>query len=429
MPRRSQQRARGEGSVYRDGAGWRWAISLEDGTRARGRATTRDLAAAAMRKAQRAVDDGEGVPKKASALTVSDWVTTVVETIRIRPRTREDYESTQRRLIDPYIGSVKLAKLTPEQIDRWMVRLEADGKGQPSQRAAFALLRRCYTLALRRDMVKTNPCERTDGPKLQRRAPSHFSPEEARAILDAAVKRRNGARWAIALALGLRQGEALGLHDAAVRLDARPPTLRVDQALQRQKWKHGCIDACGLTPRRCPSRRGGGLVLVEPKSTAGVRTLAIPAPLVPVLREHLRSRAKEQLRAGSEWRPSSLLFVHDDGRPVSPEDDWDDWGELLKESGVAVRRDGKWISGYRRPYDTRHTALTFMAAAGVPPRVAMEIAGHSQITLTQHIYTHVMDESRIAAAEAIGGVLWEQKTGAGEARTPGSQRGQAGTNI
>lgn len=368
-----------------------------------------------MRKAQRAVDDGDPVPSKPGSITIGQWVTDVIEAIRIRPRTREDYESTHRRLIDPYIGTVKLAKLTPAQIDRWLAQLEKDGKGQPSQRAAFALLRRSYTLALRRDMVRSNPCERTDAPKLRRRAPSHFDQDEARAIVSRAEGRRNGARWAVAFALGLRQGEALGLRDDAFDLQAG--TLLVDQALQRQKWKHGCITECGLSPRRCPDRRGGGLVIVEPKSDAGVRTLAMPKQLVPVLRAHLRERAKDQLRAGTEWRETGLMFVHADGRPISPEQDWADWGELLKAAKVA----------YRRPYDARHTAGTFLAAKGVHPRVAMEILGHSQITLTQHIYTHVMDASRTAAADAMGEMLWEHPAGAagtGRGRTRSASTGR-----
>jgi len=78
-------------------------------------------------------------------------------------------------------------------------------------------------------------------------------------------------------ALGLRQGEALGLPWDAVDLDAG--TLRVRQALQR--------------------RAGVGLVIVEPKSCAGRRTIMLPMPLVEALRAHRLEQFEERLAAAN----------------------------------------------------------------------------------------------------------------------------------
>ena len=71
--------------------------------------------------------------------------------------------------------------------------------------------------------------------------------EEAQRLLLAASRRRNGTRWAVALALGLRQGEALGLQWPDV--DLTTATVRVRQALQRRTWQHGCTD-----PHQCGQR-------------------------------------------------------------------------------------------------------------------------------------------------------------------------------
>jgi integrase len=69
--------------------------------------------------------------------------------------------------------------------------------------------------------------------------------EEARRILAAALGRPNGDRWSVGLALGLRQGEALGLRWQYLDLDRRQA--RIFWQLQRVKWQHGCADphACG----------------------------------------------------------------------------------------------------------------------------------------------------------------------------------------
>lgn len=403
--RSGAQRARGDGSVYRDGPGWRWAITLPDGTRARGRASTKDLAAAALRTAQRDIDDGKPRPTRASAITVGEWVTHVIDTNpRIRPRTRAGYRSKHRTLIVPHLGGEKVTRLRPERVEQWLLDLERAGSAAASRRQAFAVLAKAMAVAQRRGMIRSNPCEAVEAPVPARMPPTFFSVEEARAILATAKTTWNGARWAVAFAIGLRPGEALGLAVGDVDLDAGRITVR--RVLGRVPYEHGCPSSSpcaeGTSGYRCPQGRGGGLGFDKPKSAAGVRSIAIPPPLVPLLREHLRARARQQLKMGTEWRESGLLFVREDGSAVPPEWDWRSWRPLLAAAGVT----------YRRPYDARHTAATFLAAAGVVPRVAMEILGHSQISLTQHVYTHVMDTSRKAAADAIGGVLWEQLPGA-----------------
>jgi len=59
-----------------------------------------------------------------------------------------------------------------------------------------------------------------------------------------------------------------------------------------------------------------------------------------------------------------------------------------------------------RLHDARHTAATLLLQQGVPARVAMEILGHSQISLTLGTYTHVVRELSEDAARRIGEALW-----------------------
>ena len=54
-----------------------------------------------------------------------------------------------------------------------------------------------------------------------------------------------------------------------------------------------------------------------------------------------------------------------------------------------------------RFHDLRHSCASLLAAQGVPARVAMEILGHSDIRITQNIYTHVFDEAKQQAADAM----------------------------
>ncbi|MGY1615609.1 site-specific integrase [Geodermatophilus sp. SYSU D00691] len=193
-------------------------------------------------------------------------------------------------------------------------------------------------------------------------------------MLNAAQGRRNAARWSVALALGLRQGEALGLTWSAADLEAGALTVR--QALQRQP--------------------GSGLVFVQPKSRAGRRTIALPSQLRDALRAHRTAQLAERMVAGSVWEDYDLVFCQENGRPIDPRSDLRAQKSLLAAAGV---RDA-------RLHDARHTAATLLLQQGVPARVAMDILGHSQISLTLGVYSHVVPELAEDATRRMGEALW-----------------------
>ncbi len=191
-------------------------------------------------------------------------------------------------------------------------------------------------------------------------------------------------------ALALGQGEALGLTWHTVDLDGG--TLTVRQALQRQL--------------------GRGLVLVPPKSAAGRRTLALPPQLCGILRAHAAVRLEERPHAGSEWEDDGRVFAQRNGRPIHPRARRG-WKALLAAAGV---RDA-------RLHDARHTAATLLLTQGVAPRVAMQILGHSQISLTLGTYSHVVPELATDAARRVGAALWgEVATTAARTAIPGWRR-------
>jgi integrase len=227
-------------------------------------------------------------------------------------------------------------------------------------------------------------------------------------IIRLATPRRNGTRWSVALGLGLRQGEALGLRWQYVDLDGG--TLTVRWQLQRFAWRHGCADphtcgkvrhrddclsGCTRHARSCPQRIGGGLQLTELKSEKSRRTIALPPQLVAALKTHRAGQLHERMTAGPAWSDGDFVWCQPNGRPIGNHADWDEWNALLKAAGI--RR--------VRVHDARHTAATLLLAQGVDQRVVMGILGHSQISMTSQ-YAHVLPQVMTDAAERIGRALW-----------------------
>lgn len=198
--------------------------------------------------------------------------------------------------------------------------------------------------------------------------------EEARRLLHSATGQRNAARWSVALSLGLRQSEALGLQ-----------------------WRDTDFDAGTLSVRRGLHHVAGvGLVFDEPKSERSRRTIAMPDPLIDLLRVHRDDQRTEKILAGSEWRTNDLVFTQANGKPIDSSADYQTWRRLLADSGLR----------HVRLHDARHTAATLLLVAGIHPRVVMDILGHSQMRTTTDTYSHVMPALARDAATKMADIFW-----------------------
>lgn len=139
-----------------------------------------------------------------------------------------------------------------------------------------------------------------------------WSDAEARAFLQASRRHRLDAFFVVALALGLRRGELLGLR--WVDLDVRAGQLRVTQTLQRI--------------------RGAGAVYGPPKSRRSRRTLTMPAVVVRALAEHHQRQGEDRKAAAGDWVETGLVFMTGTGRHVEPRNLSTAFGRLLARSGV-----------------------------------------------------------------------------------------------
>jgi integrase len=382
VTRKVGKRGSGEGSIYRDNDGrWRSVVDLgwRDGRRRRKYLSGRTRAEVAG-KLRRVLDEQEAgleISTDGLAPSLDVWLTHWLDTIaapRLRSSTLTTYRGYVRNRVVPNVGRHRLDRLQPEHLETLYAQLAADGLAPASILQIHRIVSRALKVAMQRGKTRRNVAALVQPPSVHREEVRPLTADQARAVLTAAQGCRNAARWSVALALGLRQGEALGLAWEAVDLDAATMTVR--QALQR--------------------RSGGGLVLVPPKSRAGRRTIPMPEQLVGALRLHRVVQATERLAAGSMWADSGMVFTGPTGKPVDPRADHREWQRLLRKAGVPAAR----------LHDARHTAATLLLAQGVPARVVMELLGHSQITLTLGTYTHVVPELARDAAARMGYTLW-----------------------
>jgi integrase len=375
------KRSNGESSIVKGDDG-RWHGYVSMGLKEGGKRDRRHVAAVKradvvrmVRELEEQRDSGVVLPS-GRGVTVEQWMNLWLATIasrKVRPSTLTGYRRCLKR-INLVLGHHRLDKLQPEHLEAFYTRLEADGLSSTTALLHHRVISRALKVALQRGQVARNVATLVDAPTPRREEAQPLTAAEAKKLLYAAKDLPNGARWSVAPALGLRQGEALGLLWDAVDLDAG--TLTVRRALQRQKGK--------------------GLVLVEPKSRAGRRTIKLPAPLRDALRTHRTRQAEQRMTVANAWEDRGFVFCQPNGRPIDARRDWLAWKALLKAADV---RDA-------RVHDARHTAATLLLQQGVPARVVMEVLGHSQISLTLGTYSHVVPELAEEAAQRMEDALW-----------------------
>jgi hypothetical protein len=168
-------------------------------------------------------------------LAVGHWLTFWLDHVapaRVQPSTLDGYRSKVTHRIVPARGGYRLDALQPEHVEAWRDGLRAEGLAAATVLQRFRILSRALMVAVQRGKISRNVCTLVDAPSVDRDEVRPLTAVQARRILAVAADDQNPARWSVALSLGLRQGEALGIAWDAVDLDAG--TLTVRQALQRR---------------------------------------------------------------------------------------------------------------------------------------------------------------------------------------------------
>jgi integrase len=312
------------------------------------------------------------VERQTVAHFLTNWLEESVQQSR-RPSTIRSYRQIVTGHLIPEIGRYQLSKLSAQHIQKYMNAKLADGLSPRTVQYHHATLRCALNEALSMDLVKRNVAKLVKPPSPRRHRISPLSPDDARRLIEAADDHRLSALFTVALGLGLRQGEALGL--TWDRVDFEVGTIRIDQQLQR-------VD--------------GKFKLIPPKSEQSHRTVAMPATVKRALHQHRREQLEERLAAGVTWDDWNLVFTSNRGTPI-------DHSNVRRVFQMVLRSAG--LPSTIRYHDLRHSCASLLLAQGVPERVVMEILGHSDIRMTSR-YLHVLpsvSEDAAARMDAIFG--------------------------
>lgn len=479
MPRKKNRRQHGEGSVYQRKDG-RWCAEIHLGYKPNGGpnrryfyGSTPDEAIEARDEFRRDQEDGYTPQPGQKRWRVGPWLWHYLDTIcTANENTKYKYKSLIRNM-EPHIGRGWLDEISEEPIETMNAALRRKGlSGEPLSQTTLSQINRFLHAALKAAVVRRattklrrNPCDNVSVPVGE--PPEIIPPEEPEVelVLAAADARPGGARWSVALGLGTRQGESLGLlWDLVDIRDLDEASAKIHWELIRLPREHGCEDphACGAThhrypcppgcakaartsgrrhicvtasdPKLCPKdctgharscpQATGGLVLTPPKSQKSKRTVPLVRPLAERLKKHRAQQKETRLALGEKWRG----WAHDPAEcprrarprevvcPACRRPMRSDALVFANPDGTPIdpRRDWQaWTDllddlglAHYRVHDMRHFTATLLLHLGVDRRIVQEIVGHSDAAFTQKQYQFVSLELQREALAKASKRLW-----------------------
>jgi integrase len=373
------RRANGEGSIFRRGDG-RWTAQMsypdENGQTQRRTVYGRTQAdvRAKLKDARQRVEVGD--PVKDAAITLSswleDWTAKALEASDRKQATKDLYATMVRAHLKPTLGHVELGKLKPSDVEALIVRKRSEGLSASTIRTMYTVLRGALEVAVRDGLVRRNVAATVRRPATERTEAVYLTTGQAQQLLTVLAGDRLEALYRLMLATGLRRGEALAL-----------------------RWDDVDLTENALRVRGTLSRTSNGLEITEPKTERSRRTVPLPRAAVEALKAHRKRQAADQLAAGRAWQPCGLVFATEVGTALEPRN-------VLRRFDALARKAG--LEGVHL-HTLRHSAASFLLAAGTHTKVVQEHLGHSSYAITADIYSHVAPAQAREAADKLDAAL------------------------
>ena len=308
------------------------------------------------------IERGRWLDPRGAETPLTDWAEEFLALARrLSPTTQETYRRDLDRYILPRFGAYRLGRLPADEVENWLNDEIAAGLAPSSVHRHYRTLRRVFQVAVDKQRIATNPCDRVQPPRVPSREMVFLSWEQAVELAEAHGERYRALIY-LAVDSGMRWSGLVGLRRA--RLDLRLRKVRVTEQLVRLST--------------------GEWLRKEPKTTAGVRSITISPFTASVLAPHL-----EQFSVPGV---DGLVFPNRAAHPLISSSWWNNnFRPALVAAGLSCRF-----------HDLRHTSVALAIAEGAHPKAIQTRMGHSSINVTLDRYGHLFPELDESLALSFG---------------------------
>ncbi|MBE6064703.1 tyrosine-type recombinase/integrase [Clostridium cochlearium] len=389
MVKKSRNKANGEGTIYtekRNGKNYyRGQISL--GYDDKGKLIRKSFSSYSKQEVIQKMNEYQyknnvGILPSDDKITLQQWFKTWLYEFRVndlKPSSFERYEGIYRKyILNSPIGKITLSELRAKDLQAYYNTLSSNGISANVINTINGFLYTCLESALKQNYIPKNYCKLVILPKVIKEDKfTVFTLEEQDIFLNAIQGNKYEVAFKLALGTGIRLGELLGLKWSDI--DFKNNTVSISRAIKRVTL----IDDNG--------KRSSQILEQLPKTKTSIREIPIPSTIIEALKQHQDKQLLIKKENKDLYNDNDYIFCDKLGNPLDPKRMPRNFKSILKKAGL---KDIKFHS-------LRHTYATRLFEVGVPIKTVQALMGHSDITTTMNIYTHVMPEQKAKAVEKI----------------------------
>ncbi|MDR0326579.1 MAG: site-specific integrase [Oscillospiraceae bacterium] len=297
--------------------------------------------------------------------------------LKLSDNTLQTYRWLEKRIRDE-MGHLRLDKITITDIQRLVGKIHREGKSTKTVKHYVSLISTVYRYAIKHGAVSKNPCTGVDFPADDSKEREIYSLPEIQQFF-ALLQQEPPENFqffvylTLATYLGYRRGELLGLEWRDIEQSTGLVSVR-RAAYYSKERKH--FDK-------------------KPKSKKSLRTLKLPAEVIPLLNRYRDHQAAYAASLGDKWQNTGRLFTSWDGSKMytnAPERFYKDFCER---------------NGFRvlTPHSFRHLNASMLINAGLDVKTVQAALGHAHATTTINTYAHEFQTAQARASDAISGAL------------------------
>jgi len=309
--------------------------------------------------------------------TIDEYLTYWLDSYKdkLSPTTISGYKIIIDKHLIPSLGKIKLSNLKPLMIQNYYSEKDLS---EMTLLHHHRLLRKALEDARKWQMISVNPCDLVNAPKPKKYKAKALDTHDIQSLLEKLEGNPLYIPISILLSLGLRRGELLGLQWKDI--DYNNKIISIKRNLVRGVENH---------------TEG---VVKEPKTEGRIRDLPISDRIIELFKQHRKDKWELQLYL-TDYKDSEFIFTEPNGDLMEP-------NNFTRRFRYFVDRNG--FKGLRL-HDLRHTNATIMLSSGVSAKVASKRLGHSNISTTMDIYSHVLDEMNKEATDKIEDKIFNAK--------------------
>lgn len=333
-----------------------------------------------------------GIYAKETKVSVNSWFSTWMEEYKkntVKYGTYSLYEKAYRLYVKTYIGRKNMADIRPEHIQAIYNKLQTEGYSSETIKLVSMVLNGMFKQAYKNQMILRNPVDFATAPRNKKKKKEFrvMSQEEQKIFLEYASRSLYYNLYIVALGTGMRSGELRALEWKDI--DFKNKVIHVKGTLKYIK--------------------GEGYKKDTPKTATSQREIPMLDEVWNTLKRQRKEQRELKFALGDHWQPTpgleDLVFPSQYHRkgfgiPIGQAAINDDMKKIvcdINQAGIEFES--------ITPHTLRHTFATRGLENGIPPKVMQELLGHTSITMTLDIYSHVLPDTKAAELQKIANMF------------------------